>query len=280
MSAPTAAPPLVVEPITPEEAEELLQANTHNRPLRAPRVDQLAEAMRRGEWIVNGETIKIAEDGTLIDGQHRLQAVVDSGVTIETLVIRGLPLEVQDTVDTGRRRRLADILSIEGYSDSHALGAALSMLHRFRTGKRVDYSHANAPSSQQALDLLEEEPQIMESVQIARRVTKAVGGPIGVFSALHLLFKEVDAGSTEEFYARLADGTRLEPDDPLLHLRNQLIKPRKDRNYVQSPHHIAGLTIKAFNQRREGRRVELLFFRKGEKFPEIDPPTLEADGDG
>lgn len=280
MSVSAAAPPLVVERITPAVAEELLEANTHNRNLRASRVAQLAEAMRRGEWVVNGETVKIAKDGTLIDGQHRLQAVVDSGVTIESLVIRDLPLEVQDTVDTGRRRRLADILAIEGHSDSHALGAAVSMLHRFRTGKRVDYSHASAPSAQQALDLLQEEPQIIESMQIARRVTKAVGGPIGVFAALHLLFKEVDPKATDEFYARLVDGVRLEPDDPVLHLRNQLVKPRKDRNYVQSPRHIAALTIKAFNLRRAGRRIELLFFRKSEKFPEIDSPTLEVDGNG
>src|ERR1700750_3512325 len=103
-----------VETISPDMAQEILAANGHNRNMRSPRVAQLAEVMRRGEWILNGETIKVATDGTLLDGQHRLQAVVDSGATIETLVMRGMSLETQDTVDTGRRRRLADILAIEG----------------------------------------------------------------------------------------------------------------------------------------------------------------------
>jgi hypothetical protein len=257
-------------------ARELLSSNSHNRNMRTERVAQLVDVLRRGEWILNGETIKIAEDGTLIDGQHRLQAVVDSGVTIESLVMRDMPLAVQDTVDTGRRRRLSDILAIEGESDSHALGAALSMLHRFRSGTSINYSHAGAPSPQQALELLEREPTLRDSVREARRVTKYVGGPIGVFSALHHLFVEVDPEAAKDFFDRLADGANLSPGDPLLHLRNQLARPRQDRNYAQSPSNIAALTIKAFNLRRAGRNVDLLAFRKTEKFPTIDG----TDGQG
>src|SRR5207253_6031190 len=126
----------------------------------------------------------------------------------------------------GRRRRLADVLAIEGYSDSHALGAAVSMLHRFRNGNRIDYSHATAPSPQQALEMIRSDPEIEESVRVARRVTKAVGGPIGVFSALHRLFMEIDPEPSEEFYAKLAKGSNLDDEDPVLHLRNQLARPR------------------------------------------------------
>ncbi len=268
------------ETISPDLARELLAANRHNRNLRPARVAQLVEVMRRGEWILNGETIKIAADGTLLDGQHRLQAVVDSGVTIETLVMRGMPLEAQDTVDTGRRRRLADILAIEGHTDSHALGASLSMLHRFRTGKRIDYSHSGAPSPKQALDLLDREPQIRDSVREARRVTKQVGGPVGVFASLHCLFLEIDEEATRDFFDRLADGVGLAKDDPLLHLRNQLIRPRQERTYAQSPNHVAALTIKAFNLRQAGRKVDLLSFKKTEKFPEIERGNAEEDRNG
>lgn len=270
----TLAPPApAVEHVTPDVADALLAANCHNRNLRSSRVTQLAEAMERGEWELNGETIKVAEDGTLLDGQHRLQAVVESGVGIDTLVIRDLPMRVQDTVDTGRRRRLADILMIEGYPDSHALGAAVSILHRLRNGTRIYYAHSGAPSAQQALDLIKREPQLQQSVRIARRVTKQVGGPIGVFSALHCVFYETDPEPAEEFFARLADGADLSRDDPLLHLRNQLARPRKDRSYGQSPSNIAALTIKAFNLRRAGRRVNLLAFRGNEQFPQVDPPA-------
>lgn len=284
MDRPVATSPTLrapaVEHVTPDIAATLLSANHHNRNLRDHRVAQLAEAMRRGEWELNGETIKIAVDGTLLDGQHRLQAVIESNVGIDTLVMRGLPLAAQDTVDTGRRRRLADILKIEGYSDSHALAAAVSILHRIRSGSRIDYSHAGAPSAQQALDLIDVEPQIKSSVVVARRVTKAVGGPIGVFSALHCVFFEVDPEPTEEFFARLADGVELRRRDPVLHLRNQLARPREDRSYSRSPFNIAALTVKAFNMRRAGKEIDLLTFRQGEKFPAVAPAVTIGMADG
>lgn len=280
MATTVETPPITAERITPHVARKLLAANRRNRNMRPPRVAQMAEAMRRGEWLLNGETIKVADDGTLLDGQHRLQAVVDSGVEIESMVMRDLPVAVQDTVDTGRRRRLADILAIEGKSDSHALGAALSMLYRLRTGKRIDYSHAGAPSPKQALDLLAAEPRIEDSVKVARRVTKAVGGPIGVFAALHRIFDDLDPVPTKDFYEGLIEGADLSKGDPLLSLRNQLARPRRDRNYSQTPNTIAALTIKAFNLRRAGRSVEVLAFRKAEKFPAVDSPVGEARSDG
>jgi hypothetical protein len=277
------APFVATEVITPPMAKEILAANTHNRPLRPGRVTQLASAIKRGEWKLNGETLKLAVDGTLIDGQHRLSAVLEAEAPIETLVMRDLPIEAQDTVDTGRKRRLADILKIEGYADSHALAAGINMLHRLRSGLRIDYSQSGAPSAPQAIELIHREPEIVRSVTVARTVAKQVPGPIGVFIALHCVFFKVDPEPTEEFYQRLKDGAELQRGDPLLHLRNQLMRPRKDRGYAQAPATVMGMTIKAFNLRRAGRQVEKLTFRKNEQLPAVDPPqqmteALEVGG--
>lgn len=264
-------PPLpAVERISPAKARRLLTANHHNRNLRETRVTQLANAMARGEWEMNGETIKIAADGTLLDGQHRLQAVVESGVAIKSVVVRGLPPEVQDTVDTGRRRRIADVLAIEGHSDTHALAAAINSLHRYRNGLRMDYSNEGAPTVQQALDLLARTPELPDSVVVARLVTKDIGGPIGVFAALHRAFSEIAPEEAADFYARLADGAQLAVGDPVHSLRRQLIRAGVGSSYVQPPRHVAALTIKAFNLRRAGRSIELLLFRKSEDFPAVE----------
>jgi|SRR5215203_701474 len=273
-------PTVELKRVAPEDAEALLATNSHNRNLRPARVIQLANAMRRGEWEVNGQTLKIASDGTLIDGQHRLHAVVQSGIPIETLVMRNLPPEAQDTVDTGRKRRLADILKIEGYKDTHALAAAVNILHRYRNGLRIDYSQSGAPSPPQAMELIAQEPQIIESVKVARLLAKKVPGPIGVFAALHCVFVQIDPDPAEEFFEKLKEGDELEKGDPVLSLRNQLTRPQKDRGYTQSPATVTGLTCKAFNFRRKGTRKGLLTFRKDEKIPTIDPPAERLDGDG
>ena len=49
-----------------------------------------------GGVAVNGEPIQIAEDGTLLNGQHRLNAVIESGATVPMLVVRGLPKRRDD----------------------------------------------------------------------------------------------------------------------------------------------------------------------------------------
>lgn len=265
-----------IERVTPTGARAILRGNRHNRNMRPPRVRELAGAMQRGEWELNGETIKIASDGTLLDGQHRLAAVIESGVAIETVVMRGLPPEAQETVDTGRRRRVADVLTIAGYPDAHALAAALNVLHRYRTGQRIDFSRAAAPTPQQALSLLEEAPEIIDSVRVARRVTKEIGGPIGVFAALHCVFHEIYPAEANEFFARLEDGVELQRGDPIWHLRRHVLRPRVDRSYAQSPMHVTALTIKAFNLRRTRRSIDLLSYKATERFPEIDLPLVSA----
>ncbi len=271
-----ATPIASVERITPKGAIALLERNSHNRNLRKARVAALVDAIKRGEWELNGESIKIALDDTLIDGQHRLQAIAEAGKPVKVLVVRNLPLAAQDTVDTGKRRRLADILMVEGYSDPSALAAAINILHRYRTCVRLDYSQLNAPSAAQALTLIEAEPHLRESVRVARNVTKQIGGPLGVFSALHHVFFEVDPDPTEDFFRHLQTGHELKKKDPLLHLRNQVVRPRKDRGYTQTPHHVAALTIRAFNLRRAGREVEVLLYRANQEFPMVAPPGLLA----
>jgi hypothetical protein len=259
-----------IERITPARAQELLGSNQRNRNLRPGLVNELAAAMERGEWELNGETIKVAEDGTLIDGQHRLQAVVDSGVAIDTVIVWDLLPEAQDTIDVGRRRRLADVLAIEGYSDPAALAAALNVLHRIRTRHRLDGSRAGAPSPQQALLLLARVPTLPDSVCVARTVTKEIGGPIGVFAALHCEFRAINARAADDFFDQLAVGARLEVTDSVWHLRRRMIRANLERTYTPPSAQVAALTIKAFNFYRKRSAIEGLVFRAKDPFPEID----------
>jgi hypothetical protein len=271
-------PYIRVEVITPKIASEMLLANRRNRNLLSSRVARLAEAMERAEWELNGQTIKFDIEGNLLDGQHRLQAVIDSGCAIESLVVRGLPIAAQDTVDTGRKRRLADILRIEGFQDAHALAAGVNMLFRYQNRSRLDYSQEGAPSVKQAMRLIEDEPRITEGVSVARNLTREIGGPVGVFAALHCVFIKADPVSTPAFFVGLERGEDLGKGDPLLSLRKQLNRMRTERLYSQTPATVAGLTVKAFNMRRDGSKVAILTFRKGEKMPEVNPRKKRSAG--
>ncbi|MFD0393422.1 hypothetical protein ACFQ3Z_16450 [Streptomyces nogalater] len=109
--------------ITPDVARDMLRRNTHNRPIRQNRVNANVRMMLAGQWDVNGEAVKIAHDGTILDGQHRLLAVVKSGVTITTLVVTGLPLKAQDTMDGGAKRTAGDVFALRGEHNSAILAS-------------------------------------------------------------------------------------------------------------------------------------------------------------
>src|SRR5215472_19149766 len=90
--------------ITPMLAQEWLDRGGANRHRNDKRVGVLAAAIRRGDWRLTGDTIKLDEDGLIRDGQHRLAAIVDAGIDVQTLVVFGVAEDAFDVMDTGRPR--------------------------------------------------------------------------------------------------------------------------------------------------------------------------------
>jgi hypothetical protein len=103
---------LLVETITPQQAETYLQFNTNNRPLRKTVVTQYAKEMAVGNWKLTHQGIAFNCDGTLLDGQHRLAAIVESGATVQMLVARGVDSRNQLVMDDHAKRNAGDALSL------------------------------------------------------------------------------------------------------------------------------------------------------------------------
>lgn len=106
-----------VETITPDMAREYLKSNRMNRPLNDKTVNFYAQEMRAGNWKLNGEAICFAKNGALLNGQHRLSAIVKSGRDIQTMVIRGCDESAFVTYDSGRLRQCSDIFAIKGINN-------------------------------------------------------------------------------------------------------------------------------------------------------------------
>ena len=99
--------------ITPEYAEKLLKKNVSNRPLNKKTIEWYAYQMERGQWTVSGQTISISDRDELLDGQHRLQAIVKSGVSLWFTIAYNVPSESFINYDNLRSRSAKDALSIE-----------------------------------------------------------------------------------------------------------------------------------------------------------------------
>ncbi|MCP3921298.1 MAG: hypothetical protein GY714_01805 [Desulfobacterales bacterium] len=103
------------EKITPTKAKAILEKNEDNRKLSIKRVKDFAVVMKEGGWKEdNGETVTIDKLNNLLNGQHRLNAIVESGVSINIWVARGAEPEVKNSIDTGKARSVADIFSLNG----------------------------------------------------------------------------------------------------------------------------------------------------------------------
>lgn len=96
--------------ITPDIANQLLIQNTGNRTVRTTVVARYSDDMKNGNWGLSHQGIAIDINGNLIDGQHRLLAIVKSGETIPMLVTTGLQPEIFEVIDKLCARSDADSL--------------------------------------------------------------------------------------------------------------------------------------------------------------------------
>lgn len=242
--------------ITPELAADLLKRNTLNRPVNKTNLRKITSELVAGNWKLNGETIKVTTEGGILDGQHRLMAVVASGVSIESLVVFNLRADVFDTIDTGAKRSSADTLAVAGFKNSRFLGSVARKVLLHRRGALFGWSHEE-PSSAQILEIAKSEPGLVlaiDRVHGCRFMRKYLSDSVAGFC--HFVFSEHDPAAAETFTTKLETGEGLLPGDPVLLLRNQLLN-QTAKAPLSGPHK-AGLMFKAFKAHSRGLRMKLL----------------------
>jgi len=238
--------------ITPEIAAEMLEANKSNRPLTESNVAGLVKEIKGGRWKVNGDMIRFSDSNIIIDGQHRLHAVVRSGITIQSWVMNGLPSDVFDTIDVGKRRSAADTLGCRGEKNACRMGAALIMIDKYMTGrveKSVQYSNTEVEV------LLGKYPDVRKSLMIMIN-GKSLLLP-SVLDSCHYLFSKKDPVMTEVFMEKIFKGVGLEEGDPWYVLRERLLT-NSIANAKLSKAFMMALCIKAWNAARQGKRITKL----------------------
>lgn len=118
--------------VTPADAATLLKRNTHNRKVRPSVVAKYVSEIGAGEWRPIPAGIGFDEDGVLLDGQHRLAAIVEAGVAVPLLVVTGFPRASQEKCDRHTRRSLFDAMTLAGYSYSKDAVQACTVLAKMR----------------------------------------------------------------------------------------------------------------------------------------------------
>lgn len=252
--------------ITPEIAREMMKLNTKNRKLDKRNALLLRDAILQGEWYMNGEAIIFAADGSLLNGQHRLWAIIASEAAVDVLVVRGVDPASFKTLDSGRARRAGEVLAMDGEKNSNRVAAAVQALLAFvdASGRLYGGSCANGrkatPST--CYRILDRHPGIRDSVREMHRSSLYHSQHAAM---LHYLFSRVSSQVAQAFADVLASG---HPDigRPFVIFRETLVRtPVCSENRVSC----AAKAIKAFNAELCGDRPKMFKFLPKEEFPTI-----------
>lgn len=246
---------VVVDPIT---AAAWLESNVGNRNLSVARVTRYAHDMQHGLWTLSESLICFDVDGRLINGQHRLHAVIESGTSQTFAVQWNTPLSAQPNMDTGKARSASDALRWQGEAHAPVLAAAARLGLLWTSERIYKDTHAQSVSHAEIVEFLEEHPEIRASVLIADKYRRSDCAP-SVLTTAHWGIANVNGYTiADKFVDQIGTLTNLTPGHPVLALNDRLRVIRQGRVKMARRETLA-LIIKVWNLAATGQtatRVE------------------------
>jgi len=245
--------------IGPEQAATLLKLNHNNRLLNMTTVIRYASDMSTGRWRNVGDPIRF--NGTdLLDGQHRLSAIVMSGVTLEMYVIDGLTQDDMAVIDTGKPRTLGDTLRWAGATNVSATAGITRKLCGLAKGYNLggDTTPYARLSKSEQLEFYQNNTELVEwAGRSGLRIHRQLGGgKVSWGTALGYLVTNGAARlNVDEFVSILCEGIELTDSSPIWALRNWAIRMTVQRKRVREDQ-IVIITVRAYNHWRNGTKIK------------------------
>ena len=223
--------------VTPAIAKEWLDKNLalteegglRNRKIRDRVVQRYCDIMDRKEWNeYNGETIKFDTDGNLIDGQHRLNALVKHGRNLWFLVVVNCRSDAFTSIDEGIKRGGSDMLHSQGDKNCNVASAALSLVSRYKDGTLNAGGSASTITNTQmfAIAMQEKNEGIDDSVRVAfeNRAPKGFLAPAIVTFVHFMASKNGNRVRADEFVSVLCSQGSAHGDQPVRLLSKRLVE--------------------------------------------------------
>lgn len=194
--------------------------------------------MLNGEWNENtGIPIVFSTDGILIDGQHRLLAVIQSGVSVYFVINHSGTQICKNYIDIGAKRTAANILEMTGVANSNCIAAGLKSYVKQKKGYSISSSSSYGNSPDNASQMLDSSNNAIEelyysspnrwqnvhnkSVQFYNGIYKSIT-PSFIFSTYAIL-TEINNELSDIFCNKLFMSLNLNNDDPEYHLRSFIV---------------------------------------------------------
>lgn len=244
--------------VTPKLAEEWLAGNTVNRNVRIDAVNQYASDMLAGRWTVSESAICFSPDGKLLNGQHRLNAVIAADVAVPMLVLRNVPTDAMTNMDSGRKRTVSDALGFDGEVNTAALAAAAKLALLYSDGRLYKDRKVQAVSTGEIREFIADNPDLRESTSFMYSIGRSIDLSPSVKIVAHWLFtRAAEPTSADLFFDALASRIGLSAGSPILALDSRIREMRRNGTRAGQRDQLR-LLIKAWNYWRAGRTVRTL----------------------
>jgi len=261
--------------INPEQAKEALETKfPEQRPLRPLHVKRLASEMSLGLFRLSADAILFIR-GRLANGQHRLSAVVESGIASKFLVLRTDDEEIYKITDCGMKRSVGDGLSLSDIKFYNQVPLIANWVLLYESG-RITIRGQGGGNARQKLGITRSRcieycianKEILsaaaEFVVPIHRETRLL--PLGIAGALYVIGeRRGKPEQTKEFLkAVFVSGGENSAGD----LRNRLVLNKGARKRPANAYWF-GVALRALKSYLNGTRPSVLKWEDGQEIPEI-----------
>ena len=207
--------------ITPTLAETMLLLNAGNRNISNDQVLRYADEMRRDGWLLTHQAIAFDKGNYLLDGQHRLRALIKAERALPFIVARGFARDTFKVCDVGMKRSPNQLFALAGYTHTKSLSAGAQTYlhvtsHEARTASKASFTAR--------LAIVEKVPALVNAADLMEGQLQWVWrhcGRIGAAVACHTqLAQWQGAEEADKFFWQLNDGANLPKGSPMLLLRD------------------------------------------------------------
>jgi len=258
-----------IKTITPAIAKDMLSkyANPNNRKVSESNIVNYGRMMKNGDWMLNGEAIVIQSDGIIANGHNRLNAVIRSGVPVDFFVIEGVSPEAFKTYDAGQRRKAAHVLQMDKIPNATNVASCISsvLIYREAIARRGSWNTYERPTNLEILNEYNRFPQLYQTAYKLGAKCKHIcsSSTLSVLFSIALIDNEHDYSFVEDFAASLSTGSMLAEGNPILTLRNALLRAKAEKTSASGTRSVnwyKNACILAWNFHVEGKELKLIRF--------------------
>jgi hypothetical protein len=195
------------------------------RELLSEHLDALKRELIEGRWILNGSPIIFDREDRILTGRHRLTAVIQTGITMLVLVVRGVDPDAYDSINGGAKGRACSSLNAAGVSNSSHIAAAAKMLKRYEMGclKGMDTPRSVELLGTAALEIQAEHPGLQDSFCKVSQAFRLCGYR-GSLTFCHYILAGLHPELADDFFRKFGSGEDMHKGHPVLALRNYVIQ--------------------------------------------------------